>query len=139
MDQKKSNDIGPLPYVTSIDNKAMENRYFRSAVWTGELMQMTVMCIPVGGDIGAEMHDDVEQFIRVEAGSALVKIGKDKNSMNQSQCMYRGDGIFVPKGTWHNIYNMGEYPLKLSSIYSPVQHPKGTIHETKKDSEEAHE
>lgn len=95
------------------------------------------MCIPVCSDIGEEMHSDTDQFIRVEAGQALVRMGSCRDQLDFHHRLGPGDAVFVPCGTWHNISNAGNYPLHLSSIYAPPQHPKGTIHRTKADAEAA--
>lgn len=126
-------DQGPNPYVADIGQKAVQNQNFRTAIWTGEHLQMTLMCIPTCDEIGLEMHPDTDQFIRVEQGKALVKMGKCKNQLNFQQCLCPGDGIFVPMETWHNIMNAGQCALKLSSVYAPPHHPRGTIHRTKVD------
>ena len=101
-------------------------------------LQMTLMCIPPGGDIGLEIHEDTDQYIRIEMGRALVRMGTCKNQMDFQQNLFRGDGIFIPAGTWHNIINTGRNSLKVSSIYAPPHHPYGTVHRTKKDAEEKH-
>lgn len=132
-------DHGPEPYTLHVDQAAMRNRNFRTAVWTGCHLQMTLMCIPPGGDIGLEIHEDTDQYIRVEMGRALVRMGTCKNQMNYQQNLFRGDGIFIPAGTWHNIINTGRNSLKVSSIYAPPHHPHGTVHHTKKDAEEKHD
>lgn len=96
---------------------------------------MTLMCIPACGDIGVEMHPDTDQFIRVEGGEALVRIGSCRENLDICHHLGAGDGVFVPCGTWHNVLNTGNCPLMLSSIYAPPQHPKGTVHRTKADAE----
>lgn len=113
----------------------MENQTFRTAVWTGGYLQMTLMCIPPCGEIGLEIHEDTDQFIRVERGKAVVKMGKYRTHLDFMQSICTGDGVFVPAGTWHNIVNVGGAPLRLSSIYAPPHHPKGTVHYTKEDAE----
>ena len=132
-------DHGPVPYTLHVDQEAMRNRNFRTAVWTGCHLQMTLMCIPPGGDIGLEIHEDTDQYIRIEMGRALVRMGTCKNKLNYQQNLSRGDGIFVPAGTWHNIINTGRNSFKVSSIYAPPHHPHGTVHHTKKDAEEKHD
>ena len=99
-------------------------------------MQMTLMSIPPCGEIGAEMHPDTDQFIRVENGQALVRVGACREKPDFQCCLGAGDALFVPCGTWHNVLNAGNCPLKLSSIYAPPQHPRGTIHRTKADAAE---
>lgn len=126
-------DHGPKPFVANITRVARQNQNFRTAFWTGNHIQMTLMSIPPCGEIGEEMHPDTDQFIRVEEGQGLVRMGNGRESLNFQCCIRTGDAIFVPCGTWHNVFNTGNCPLKLSSFYAPPQHPKGTIHRTKTD------
>lgn len=128
-------DHGPATFAASITREAQKNNDFRTAFWTGCRLQMTLMSIPVCGEIGAEIHSDTDQFIRVEAGQALVCMG-DRWEEPDFKCrLSAGDAVFVPSGTWHNIINTGNCPLKLSSVYAPPKHPRGTIHRTKADAE----
>ena len=129
-------DYGPNPYAANIENIACCNQNFRTAVWTGCHMQMTIMCIPPNQDIGREVHEETDQFIRVEQGKAIVKIGECENNLNCQQRLCKGDAVFVPAGTWHNIINTENTPLKLSSIYAPPNHARGTVHCTKADAAE---
>lgn len=126
-------DHGPKPFVTNIMRVARQNQNFRTAFWTGSHLQMTLMSILPCGEIGVEMHPDTDQFIRVEEGQALVRMGGCREKLDFQCCLSAGDAIFVPSGTWHNVFNTGNCPLKLSSFYAPPQHPKGTVHRTKAD------
>lgn len=128
-------DHGPAVYVTNIERETLQNHHFRTAVWTGCHLQMTVMCIPPCGEIGLEIHGDTDQLIRVEQGTAAVRIGKcaDKPDFQQNMC--KGDAVFIPAGTWHNVVNIGRNALKVSSVYAPPNHPKGTVQHTKADAE----
>jgi hypothetical protein len=94
---------------------------------------MTLMSIPPCCDIGAELHPDMDQLIRVEKGNAMVMTGNCPHNLNCEQHMCEGDAVFVPAGTWHNIKNTGRCPLKLSTIYAPPHHPFGTVEYTKED------
>lgn len=131
-------DFGSKPYVTNVMRKAEENTDYRRALWTGCHVQMTIMCIPVGSDIGLEIHPDTDQIIRVERGMALVKMGAYENRMESQTKIFVGDAVFVPAGIWHNVINIGRMPLKLSTVYAPPHHPAGTVHHTRKDAEKAH-
>lgn len=131
--QKSQRDFGPEPYVTNVTRQAVQNTNFRTALWTGCHAQMTLMYIPVCEDIGVEIHEETEQIIRVEQGMALVIMGICKDAPDFQVKACTGDTIFVPAGTWHNIINIGNIPLKLSSVYAPPHHPTGTVHPTKKD------
>jgi mannose-6-phosphate isomerase-like protein (cupin superfamily) len=111
------------------------NENFRTTLWTGQDMQLTLMSIPVCGDIGVEMHSDVDQFIRVESGRARVYMGSCRSNLREMGCVDGNYAIIIPAGTWHNVVNVGNRPLKLYSLYAPPQHPFGTVHRTKADAE----
>lgn len=130
-------DFGGEPLAVNIDRAAKENSNFRTALWTGRHLQVTLMSIPVGGDIGLEMHPDVDQFIRIESGLAQVMMGKDGKRLDFRRRADANFAIIIPAGTWHNIVNIGNSPLKVYSIYAPPQHPFGTVHRTKREAEES--
>jgi mannose-6-phosphate isomerase-like protein (cupin superfamily) len=123
-------DHGPDPYVVDIEELTVQNDTFRTAAWTGKNLQMTLMAIQPGDDIGLEVHDDHDQFLRIEAGEARVEMGPTKDQL-ESWTAEDDYAIFVPAGTWHNVINTGDEPLKLYSIYAPAEHAHGTVHETK--------
>ena len=129
-------DKGPNPYVTNIEELTVANENFRTTAWTGTNLQMTLMTIPVGDDIGLEVHQDHDQFLRIEQGEARVEIGPARDELGVWAA--KDDfAIFVPAGAWHNITNTGNEPLKLYSIYAPPEHKHGTIHVTKAEAEAA--
>ncbi len=134
----RSLDSGPEPFVVDIDKATVRNNYFRTTIWTGCYLQLTLMCIEPGDDIGIEMHPDVDQFLRIEQGQGMVMMGGGKGELNYRQSVYDGFAIIIPAGTWHNVVNTGRVPLKLYSIYAPPQHPHGTVHITKRDAEHDH-
>lgn len=131
-------DYGPEPFVVNIEEAAKQNNNFRLALWTGCHLQLTLMSIRVGEDIGLEMHPDVDQFIRIEEGQGIVKMGDRKDRLEFQRNVYDDYAIVIPAGKWHNLINTGCRPLKLYSIYAPPEHPHGTVHETKEDAEEHH-
>lgn len=120
-------DRGKEPIIFNIDNATKKNVNFRTAFWTGEHLQLTLMSIKPGGEIGLEYHEDTDQFLRIESGIALVKMGKDKNNLSYQRKADKNFAIIVPAGTWHNIINIGNIPLKVYSIYAPPHHPFGTV------------
>ena len=128
-------DYGCEPFIFNIDHATVMNQNFRTTLWTGKYLQLTLMSIPVCGDIGVEMHPDVDQFIRVESGKAKVYMGSCQNELQEVACVDGNYAILIPAGTWHNVVNVGNRPLKLYSLYAPPQHPFGTVHRTKEDSE----
>lgn len=130
-------DTGPEPYVVDIEEATLANDTFRTAIWTGAHLQMTVMSIPVGGEVGLEQHSHLDQFLRVESGRARVRMGPAKDDLPFDREVEDDWVIMVPAGSWHNITNAGDQPLKLYSLYAPPEHPKGTVHETKTDSDAA--
>jgi len=124
-------DFGPNPFVVDIVKATINNDTYRTALWTGKYLQLTMMSIPVGGDIGLEVHPNVDQFLRIEEGQGLTQMGNSRENLYLQQPVFDDFAIFVPAGTWHNIINTGNKPLKLYSIYAPPNHPYGTIHQTK--------
>lgn len=130
-------DYGPNPFVINIEDATKENRTFRTALWTGCHLQLTVMCIPVGECIGLEVHPNTDQFLRLEQGEGLVQMGNTKNNLCFNAKACTNSAIFIPAGTWHNLTNTSNIPIKLYSIYAPPNHPIGTIHITKTDAEHA--
>lgn len=129
-------DYGAEPFIANINCLAKQNPYYRTALWTGSHLQVTLMSIPTHGDIGLEMHPNLDQFIRIESGYALVMMGKEKKLLNYHQRVNSNYAAIIPAGTWHNIINIGKSPLKLYSIYAPPQHPFGTVHKTKEAAED---
>ena len=130
-------DYGPRPFVVNIDEATKMNNTFRTALWTGDYLQLTLMSIKPGEDIGLEIHPDLDQFLRIEEGQGLIKMGYRRDRLDYKEMVYDDFAIIIPAGTWHNLINTGNQPLKLYSIYAPPQHPKGTIHETKEEAMEA--
>lgn len=131
-------DHGPKPYVVNIEAATKQNETYRTALWTGEYLQLTLMSINPGDDIGLEIHRDHDQFIRVEEGQGIVQMGDKKHYLDFQRRVSDDDAIFIPAGKWHNLTNTGHRPLKLYSIYAPPEHPRGTVHKTKKDAEKHH-
>ena len=124
-------DYGPQPFVVNINEATKQNNNFRTALWTGNHLQVTLMSINVGDDIGLEIHPNVDQFLRIEDGQGIVKMGRNKDRLDFEASVYDDFAIMVPAGTWHNVINTGSKPLKVYSIYAPPQHPRGTVHVTK--------
>lgn len=132
-------DYGNDPFVVDIRRLTEQNNNFRSTLWTGTYMQLTLMSIEPGSAIGLEIHPDTDQFLCVAQGVGRVLMGKSKEILNYQQNIRDGFSILVPAGMWHNIINIGKIPLKLSSIYAPPHHPRGTVHKTKADSDASEE
>ncbi|WP_337969622.1 cupin domain-containing protein [Virgibacillus salexigens] len=126
-------DQGGDPFVVAIEQATERNNTFRTAIWTGDHLQVTLMSIDVGEDIGLEIHPDTDQFLRLEQGNGYVQMGKSRDNLDFNRYVEEDDAIMVPAGTWHNITNTGDEPLKLYSIYAPPEHPFGTVHQTKAD------
>lgn len=126
-------DYGKRPFVVNIDEATKQNRTFRTALWTGQHLQVTLMSINVGEDIGLERHPNVDQFLRVEEGQGIVQMGDRRERLDYRARISDDSAIMVPAGKWHNIKNTGNRPLKLYSIYAPPEHPFGTVHRTKAD------
>ena len=132
-DQINLMDYGPNPFSINFQAATLQNENFRTALWTGTYFQLTLMSLNPGEDIGLERHPDVDQYLRIEQGQGLVMMGPNKENMPFKKMVSVNDIIIIPAGTWHNLINTGNVPLKLNSIYAPVQHPFGTVHKTKED------
>lgn len=123
------------PYVINMESETLDNTNFRTTLWTGEKLQLTVMEIPVGGDIGLEAHNESDQFIRIEQGEGLCQMGPSEDDLSFEQKIGEDEAVFVPLGAWHNITNTGKVPLKLYTIYASPDHVPGTVHATQDDAE----
>lgn len=123
-----------MGYTDNIEDRTLENSNFRKVLYTGSYMQLVVMSLKPGEDIGEEVHDTVDQFFRIEEGQAKVV-------MNGEETLLSDDMVaIVPAGTLHNVINMSETEdLKLYTIYAPANHPEGTIHATREEAMAAEE
>jgi mannose-6-phosphate isomerase-like protein (cupin superfamily) len=117
-------------YHVDIDQKTEDNEYFREVLFTGPLSQLVVMSLKPGEDIGQETHPDTDQFIRIEEGTGKALIG------GQEYALKDGSAVVIPAGAEHNVINTSATePLKLYTVYTPPEHPDGTIHKTKAEAE----
>ena len=122
-----------IEYVGPIQKLTLENSYFRRVLFTGKHAQLVVMCLGPGEEIGDEVHRNVDQFFRIEQGE-----GKFVFNEKRERLVRDGDAVVVPAGTYHNVINTSKtVPLKLYTIYSPPNHPDGTVHETRAEAEAA--
>jgi mannose-6-phosphate isomerase-like protein (cupin superfamily) len=120
-------------YIGPIEKLTLENTYFRQVLYTGKHAQLVVMCLKPGEDIGDEVHPNVDQFFRIEEGEAKFVFNEKQERLTRD-----GDAVVVQAGTFHNVINTSKTaPLKLYTLYSPPNHPDGTVHKTKADAEAA--
>ncbi len=126
-----------LGWVDDVEKVTLENETFRTVLFTGEHTQLTVMRLAPGEDIGAEAHDDIDQFLRIEQGQGRVEMGESEDAMDQTHDVSDDWAIIVPAGVWHNVVNTGDSDLKLYSLYSPPEHPPETVHRTKAEADAA--
>ena len=120
-------------FVGNIEQQTEDNEDFRRVLYTGHNLQLVLMAIPAGEEIGEEVHDDRDQFFRIEAGTGEVWIDGACNPVGAD------DGIIVPQGARHNVKATGDSTLKLYTIYGPPEHIDGTVHRTKEEADAAHE
>jgi len=114
-------------YVGPIEKATLENENFRRVLFTARHQQLVVMCLQPGEEIGDDVHDTVDQFFRIEQGEARFVFGGQEVHLAQD-----GDAVIVPAGTYHNVISTSSTEkLRLYTIYTPPQHPDGTVHETK--------
>ncbi len=123
-------DIGPQPQSFDIEVATKENSNYRSVAWSGRYLQVTLMSIPVGGDIGLEAHPQTDQFLRLDAGQGLVQMGAAKDKLTFEKKVANGWCVLVPAGTWHNITNTGTTPMQVYAIYAPAHHTPSKLQAT---------
>jgi mannose-6-phosphate isomerase-like protein (cupin superfamily) len=126
-----------LGWVDNIESVTLANEHFRAVVYTGDHTQLTVMRLQPGESIGWEAHEQLDQFLRVEQGEGRVELGKLEDSVDETHEVGPDWAIIVPAGIWHNLVNTGSDDVKLYSLYSPPEHPDGTVHKTKAEAEAA--
>lgn len=124
-------------WSANIEDATTKNTTFRTVLFTGTAMQLTVMSLGPGEEIGLEVHPATDQFLRVEQGSARVVMGATKDQLDETHDLSDDWAVIVPAGTWHNVVNTGQGPLKLYSIYTPPEHPPNTVHATKAEADAA--
>ncbi len=121
-------------FVTNIEEASLRNEFFREVLYTDDRMQLVVMSLKPGEDIGMETHTDVDQFIRVEAGEGKAILNDVEHPLTD------GSVIVVPQGVEHNVVNLSlEHPMKLYTLYAPPHHKDKTIHKTKAEAESSEE
>ncbi len=120
-------------FADNIEELIEQNDDFRRVLYTAKNLQLVLMAIPPGGEIGAETHDDRDQFFRFETGEGEVHIDGVVNPVKADH------GVIVPAGARHNVVNTGSEPLRLYTIYGPPEHVDGTVHKTKAEADTSHE
>ena len=120
-------------YVQDIRSQSEQNNDFRRVVYTGAHLQLVLMSLQPGEDVGDEIHDDLDQFFHVESGEGEVTID------GRTVRVTAGSAFLVPAGARHNVINVATVPLKLATLYGPPQHEEGTVHRTRRDALAAHE
>jgi mannose-6-phosphate isomerase-like protein (cupin superfamily) len=123
-------DIGPQPQSFDIDRATKDNTNYRSVAWSGRYLQVTLMSIPIGGEIGLEAHPETDQFLRLDAGSGRVQMGTAKDNLTFEKEVSDGWCVLVPAGTWHNITNIGATSMQVYAIYAPAHHAPGKMQAT---------
>jgi mannose-6-phosphate isomerase-like protein (cupin superfamily) len=126
-----------LGWVGDVERATLDNDTFRTVLFTGEHTQLTVMRLGPGEDIGRETHSHLDQFLRIEQGSARVELGRGEDEIDETHEVEDDWAIIVPAGVWHNVVNTGSGDVKLYSLYSPPEHPDGTVHRTREDADRA--
>ncbi len=124
-------------WVGDIEQATLGNGDFRRVLFTGAHVQLTVMRLAPGEEIGVEMHDHLDQFLRIEQGSARVTFGPSADKIDEQHEVEDDWAVIVPGGTWHNVINTGPGDLKLYSLYAPPEHPPETVHPSKADADAA--
>lgn len=119
--------------MTNIEQDTLENGDYRRVLFTGKNTQLVLMTLQPGEEIGREVHEEHDQFIRVEAGTGVVSLNREEHKLGD------GSAVVIPAGVEHNVVNTSpDEPLRLYTLYSPPEHPDGTVHKTKADEPEEH-
>jgi len=126
-------DIGPQLQSFNLEGETVENPNYRTVAWSGRYLQLTLMSIPEGADIGLEMHPETDQFLRLDAGRGRVQMGRTRDNLEFEQEVSDGWCILVPAGTWHNVTNIGSEPMQVYAIYAPAHHQPGKVQATAAD------
>ncbi|MCR2809432.1 MULTISPECIES: cupin domain-containing protein [unclassified Microbacterium] len=132
-------DNGPNPNAFDIETATRENSTYRTVAWTGKYLQVTLMSISPGDSIGLEVHPETDQFLRLDAGRGRCVMGPEKDQLTFEQDVSDGWSIQVPAGTWHDVINTGDEPLRLYAIYAPTHHAPGLVQETAQKAEQDEE
>jgi mannose-6-phosphate isomerase-like protein (cupin superfamily) len=115
-------------YVTNIERDTLENEDFRRVLYTGKHMQLVLMTLRPGEDIGLETHEGHDQFIRIESGTGYALLDDERRDLED------GSIVVIPDGARHNIVNTSSTePMRLYTLYSPPEHPDGTVQRRKED------
>lgn len=120
-------------YVGNIDDLTEKNEEFRRVLYTGKNLQLVLMALQTGEDIGQEIHEDRDQFFRIETGNGEIEIDGVRSEIKA------GSAVIVPAGARHNLRNSGTSALRLYTLYAPPEHRDGTVHATKADAEASEE
>lgn len=120
-------------FIGNIEQLTEQNDTFRKVLYTGHNLQLVLMAIQPGDEIGEEVHEDRDQFFRIEGGEGEVWIDDVCHKVKAD------DGVVVPQGAKHNVISTGQEPLRLYTIYGPPEHIDGTVHKTSADAKAAHE
>lgn len=125
-------DKGNLPKVTSLEAMALENNNFRTTIWSGINLQVTLMTIPAGQEMGLETHPGVDQLYQIVQGKGIMQTGRMEDNLDEQE-VEAGSSILVPASIWHNLVNDGDEDIKMFTVYGAIEHKPGTVHSTKQD------
>lgn len=123
-------DNGPRPNAFDIETETRANDTYRTVAWTGKYLQVTLMSIPPGESIGLEAHPETDQFLRLDSGQGRCVMGPAEDDLSFTQDVSDGWAIQVPAGTWHDVINTGEEPMRLYAVYAPTHHAQGIVQDT---------
>ena len=120
-------------FIDDIEGRTGKNRDFRQVLYTGPNLQLVLMALDPGEEVGEEVHEDTDQFFRLEEGQGEAWINGHATPIES------GMAVLIPAGARHNIRNTGPQPMRMYTLYAPPHHEDGTVHHTKADAERATE
>ena len=134
-DGSENKDLGNSPHVFDLTAEAINNENFRTALWTGRNLQLTVMDLAPGEETGVEYHPGTDQILGIVRGNGEVLFGRKEGELSEQHPISIGSAVMIPSGVYHNLKNTSRSPLKIFSVYAPKKHPFGTVDKTREDSE----
>lgn len=125
-------DNGQMPRIDSLEEMTLDNSNFRTTIWSGVNLQVTLMTIPAGEEMGLETHAGIDQLYHIVEGKGTIHLGRMEDNLDEQQ-VEAGSSILVPASMWHNLVNDGQEDIKMYTVYGAIEHKPGTVHKTKQD------
>lgn len=124
------------PLAINLEEATVNNQNFREVIWTGDHMQLVLLSLEPGEEIAMEMHEDLNQLLKIEKGQAQILIGPSRDELNFEREVQEDWAVLIPANHYHSVKNTGEGPLKLYTLFAPGAYPQNEVVETLEETEE---